>query len=601
MGTKKKPAIKYTDRDFQKIKSSLVEYAKRYYPNTYKDFNEASFGSLMLDTVAYVGDVLSFYLDYQANETFLDSAIENRNILRIAKQMGYKHAPTKTSHGIASFFIIVPATAVGAGYDKKYLPILQRGSRFTSSEGSMFTLVEDVDFGKSTSDVLVAEVDATTGYATSYALKAFGKVISGEYRTSTVVLGEYKRFRSVLLSDSEKIAEIVSVHDSDGNAYYEVDYLSQDVVYGEFANPSTDQLGTVPKLLKPIVVPRRFVVERDTYRTFLRFGYGSESDLTSDLILDPAKSLLKFHAKDYITDASFDPYNLISSDKFGVSPSDTTLTITYRVNTAENVNVPTGGLTTVRHRKFRFKNNSQLTNLSKKNIIESLEVLNEAPILGDTSYLSSDEIKTRAYGSFYTQSRAVTKQDYKSLVYSMPPQFGSIKRCNLYFDKDSLKRNINLYILMESPQNKFMIANSSIKQNLKTWINRHKMMNDTIDILDAKIVNFGINFTVLADQDSDKARVHSLCVNALMQHLQATKQEIGEDFQITNLYKILNTIPGVSDTLKVKIVKKVGNFYSDTNFDIESNMSADRRYISIPENVIYEVKYPDSDIQGIVR
>ena len=72
---KQYPAIKYTSRDFNTIKQDLVEYAKRYYSNTYKDFSEAGFGSMMLDTVAYVGDILSFYLDYNVNESFLDTAI----------------------------------------------------------------------------------------------------------------------------------------------------------------------------------------------------------------------------------------------------------------------------------------------------------------------------------------------------------------------------------------------------------------------------------------------------------------------------------------------------------------------------------------------
>ena len=62
--------IKYTSRDFESIKRDLVEHAKRYYPDNYKDFSENSFGSLMLDTVSYVGDILSFYLDYAVNESF---------------------------------------------------------------------------------------------------------------------------------------------------------------------------------------------------------------------------------------------------------------------------------------------------------------------------------------------------------------------------------------------------------------------------------------------------------------------------------------------------------------------------------------------------
>ena len=601
MATKKKPAIKYTNRDFASIKNGLVEYAKRYYPNTFKDFNDASFGSLMLDTVAYVGDILSFYLDYQANETFLDTAIESRNILKLARQMGYKYQPAATSHGIASFYVLVPASAVGASYDKNYLPVLKMGSSFSTSDGNIFTLMEDVDFSKSSNDVLVAEVDSTSGQATSFALKAYGKVLSGEYKTAVVEVGAYKRFRTILLSDTSNVAEVISIFDAEGNEYFEVDYLSQDVIYRAFTNPREADKELAPKIIKPIVVPRRFVVDRDSYRTFLQFGYGSESDLTSDLVVDPSKMLMKIHAKDYVSDATFDPYNLISSDKFGVVPSNTTLTIVYRVNSSANVNVPVGSLNQIVNSKFTFKNTSDLLPSTKRSIRESLEINNEEPIIGDSSHMTTQELRTRAYGSFHTQSRAVTKDDYKTLIYSMPNPFGVVKKCNLYFDKDSLKRNINLYVLVESTAGHLITANSSIKQNVKTWLNKHKMLSDTIDILDAKVVNLGVDFVIMAESNRNKFDVQNRATLALINHFNRQKQEIGEDFHITSIFRVLNNVEGVADTIDVRIKKKTGSLYSDINFDIESNMSSDRRYILIPENVIYELKFPYEDIKGVVK
>jgi len=109
--------IKYTSRDFTSIKNDLTEYAKRYYPDSFKDFNEASFGALMLDTVAYVGDILSFYLDYQINESFIDTAVEYNNIIRLARQQGYKIPGDPSSFGEVSLFVIVlsPETATPVG------------------------------------------------------------------------------------------------------------------------------------------------------------------------------------------------------------------------------------------------------------------------------------------------------------------------------------------------------------------------------------------------------------------------------------------------------------------------------------------------------
>ena len=154
-----KRPINYTSRDFETIKEDLVNYAKRYYPTTFKDFNEASFGSLMLDLVAYVGDQLSFYADYQANESFLDSAIEFKNIVRLCKQLGYKLPGAAVASGNCTFYVKVPASSTTRGPDLNYFPILQRGTTLSSTNGASYTLVENVDFTKSSNEITVAEVD----------------------------------------------------------------------------------------------------------------------------------------------------------------------------------------------------------------------------------------------------------------------------------------------------------------------------------------------------------------------------------------------------------------------------------------------------------
>ena len=146
---KKNIPIKYTSRSFETIKGDLVDHAKRYYPATFKDFNESGFGSLMLDSVSYIGDMLSFYLDFQANETFIQNAAEFDNVLKLAKQSGYKYRNNPSSNTMASFFILVPASTSDRSPDLRYLPILKQGSEFQSSNGAVFVLDEDVSFIKS--------------------------------------------------------------------------------------------------------------------------------------------------------------------------------------------------------------------------------------------------------------------------------------------------------------------------------------------------------------------------------------------------------------------------------------------------------------------
>ena len=183
MGQKKTyPAIKYTSRDFNSIKQDLVEYAKRYYPDTFQDFSEAGFGSLMLDTTAYIGDILSFYLDYNANEAFLDTSLEYDNILKLGRQMGYKFNKNFSSTGIQSFFILVPANTSGQGPNTDFIPILKRGSKLSSDGGAQFILNEDVDFSNPTNEIVVARVNEDTGSPTYFAIKSSGQVISGELK-----------------------------------------------------------------------------------------------------------------------------------------------------------------------------------------------------------------------------------------------------------------------------------------------------------------------------------------------------------------------------------------------------------------------------------
>ncbi len=176
MSRKKNVPIKYTSRDFESIKTELVDHARRYYSDVYKDFSAASFGSLVLDTVSYVGDVLSFYLDYQANESFMDTSIEAENVRRHAKNLGYEYFANNNSFGIVTLYIVVPSNSDGSAPDFSYLPILKTGSTFKSSNNAEYTLTEDVDFNNPKNDIVAARFDTDTGATTSFAIRAFGQV-----------------------------------------------------------------------------------------------------------------------------------------------------------------------------------------------------------------------------------------------------------------------------------------------------------------------------------------------------------------------------------------------------------------------------------------
>jgi len=598
MHKKDKKLIKYTNREFNTIKQGLVDYARRYYPDIYKDFSEASFGSLMLDTVAYVGDVLSFYLDYQTNESFLDTAVEYDNILRLGEQVGYNLPLRSNSFGVITLYVLAPVEVNGSGPDTNYLPILSKGSKFSSNSGQVFTMIDDIDFANPNNEIVVATSNEQDGKPTAFAIKALGRVISGEISKETANVGDFTRFLTIPLSDPD-ITEIVSVVDSEGHEYFQVDYLSQDIVFKSVTNKDSETRDTVPNIMVTISVPRRYVVFNRNGAVFIKFGFGSEASLKSDNITHPSNVVLKMHGKDYENDLSFDPSKLLETDKFGIAPTNTTLTIAYRTNTVDNVNLATRGLTNVVEPLFIFK--SEATDNSKINFVrDGLEVVNEEPITGDVSRPTVSELKQKVNDVFASQNRAVTAEDYQALIYRMPPRFGSVKRTKILRDHDSFKRNLNLYLLSEDANGKLTTSSQVLKNNVKVWLNQYRMINDTIDILDAKVINIQIKFVAVIDYSQDKLEALNAAIVEI-QDIFREKLDIGQPIYITKIYDKLNNLEEIVDVTNVEITNKVGGLYSDEVLNLKQYISADGRILHVPADVVYELKYPNLDIIGTIR
>jgi hypothetical protein len=593
---KKIVPINYTNREFESIRSDLLQIAERFYPDSFQDFSEASFGSLMIDAVAYVGDQLSFYLDYNVNESFLDTAYQFNNVVRHGRILGYKYTGRPSTYGTVALYVMVPASAIALGPDRAYLPTLKRGSRFTSESGLNYVLTENVNFANSSNPIVIARTDETTGAPTHFAIKSYGTVVSGYFGSETVNIGAYQKFKRIKLTISN-VSEIISVFDSDGNEYYEVDYLAQDMVYKEIGN-SNFKNDNVPSILKPYLVSRKFIVQHERNNVYIQFGSGKSGQ--TDVAADPQSVAMDVFGKNYIVDTTFDPTALSKNKSFGIVPSQTTLTVNYRVTNPGTSNLATGKLNTVSNPQLDFGDVQLLTNVKMGAIYESIEVSNEVPISGDVSTPNTDELKQRIFDTFPTQNRAVTQADYENVAYRMPAKFGSIKRCSVQKDAASAKRNLNMYVISEDPFRKLIQTNSTIKNNLKTWLNQYRMINDTIDILDPYIINLGIEFIAKAQAGANKYDILQRAVRAL-QNKYDTSYYIGEPLYISDIYSELKKVDGVLDVMKVKLVNKTGTTYSSITLDINSNLSPDGGYLVVPRNAIVEIKYPQTDIVGRVR
>lgn len=588
--------INYANREFSEIRGDLLEMAERFYPETFQDFSEASFGAMMIDSVAYVADQLNFYLDYSVNESFLDTSFQLDNVLRHGRVLGYKHSGRPSTFGEVAIYVQVPASDSGLGPDTTYIPILSRGTRFTSKNGLSYMLTENIDFSDPANQIVVAKVNNATGAPTHYAIKSYGSVVSGRLSQQSFSVGGYQRFKALALNNSN-VVEIISVYDAEGNQYFEVEYLSQDMVYKEVIN-SNYKNDNVPSIMKPMLVSRKFIVERTGDGVVLQFGSGDESE--SDVVANPQNVAIDVFGKNYVTDTTFDPTRLSKNRSYGTVPVNTTLFVTYRTVSPGNSNVAVNSVNAVANLSMNFADPTGLSAAKISEIKQSIEVSNEKPITGVTSNPSTGEIKRRIFDTFPTQNRAVTQADYESLAYRMPGKFGSVKRVTVFKDQDSMKRNLNMYVISEDSFGKLTKTNRTIKNNLKTWLNDYRMINDTIDILDPYIINLGVDFVIRLQNGADKDNTLGLAIS----HVAAKFSNgffIGEPMQVSDIYSELKKVEGVMDVVRVKITDKSGGQYSATTFNVNKNMDQDGTQLLAPANAVFEIKYPSVDIKGKIK
>jgi len=222
---KENPEIKYYNKDFSSLREGLINFAKIYYPNSYSDFNEASPGMMFIDMAAYVGDVLSYYIDDAFKETQLLKAERTENVLQIAQSLGYKPNVTATANTALDVFMVVPK--IGTGTDNKpdyrYALTINPGMEVASETypDIIFRVDDYIDFSLSGSEYEKPEVSVYTvdgaGEPLEYLLKKQVKARSATKGTKTVeVPSSPEKYYKVLINRDD-IIDIDSITDSEGN------------------------------------------------------------------------------------------------------------------------------------------------------------------------------------------------------------------------------------------------------------------------------------------------------------------------------------------------------------------------------------------------
>tara|TARA_R110001592_G_scaffold59673_4_gene181184 strand:+ start:322 stop:2181 length:1860 start_codon:yes stop_codon:yes gene_type:complete len=609
--------IKYIDRDFNDFRSTLIEYSKTYFPNTYNDFSNTSTGMLFMEMASYVGDVLSFYLDNQIQETFIQYARQTQNLFNLSYMLGYTPKVTTAASVDIDFFQTLPAKTSGSSQvpDFDYCLQIPPNTSITSNNTSVEFLIEDfVDFSSSSSlDPTTTTVYEIAGNEpTSFLLKKTRKAISATVNTQTFTFGNGVKFDTRNIN-ATNIIGILDVVDSNGNTWYEVPNLAQDAVFDTIKNTNTNDPNAyedneVPYLLQLKQVQRRFASRFLNEGSLqLQFGAGSTGDTTEEIVPNPDNvgSGLPFERTQLTT--AFSPVNFVFTDTYGISPSNVTLTVRYLTGGGVSSNVPSGIMTLVDTSNVTFikpnLSNSTLANTTFNSLASNNPLAADGGQDGDTI----EELRQNALGSFQNQLRTVTPQDYLIRTLSMPSNLGVIAKAFAAptkitdVTKNNLPTILDLYVLSYDINKNLRTASSTLKNNLKTYLSEYRMVNDSIKIKDAFVINIGVEFDIIVLPNFSNNEVITKCINAITDFFNIDKWQINEPIMLKDISILLDKVEGVQTVQDIRILNKVGeNYgYSAYAYDIPGATIKSVVYPSL-DPMVFEVKFPNTDIKGRV-
>jgi hypothetical protein len=608
--------IQYLNKDFTELRASLINYARTYFPTTYNDFSPSSPGMMFMEMAAYVGDVLSFYLDNQIQENFLQYARQTNNLYELAYMFGYKPNVTQVATVDVDFYQQVPAnsTIFNNAPDFSYaLYIPESTTVVSSASGSVSFIIQDpVDFSVSSSgDPTEVTVYSVTGTQVNYyLLKKTRKAISSTINTTLFNFTTPEQFDTVTIT-ANNIVGILDIVDSDGNTWYEVDYLAQDTVYDSIRNtnvndPNLSQYqGDTPFLLQLKSVQRRFTTRFLNNTTLqLQFGAGTSADTDEEILPNPDNVGLGLPFEiDKLTTA-FAPSNFVFTKTYGIAPSNTTLTVRYLTGGGVGANVPANTINQITGGTVQFLNNNLATNTANY-IFGTLAVNNPAAADGGGDGDSVEEIRQNSSANFATQLRNVTQDDYLVRSLSLPAKFGVIAKAYIEPTKaqsiasGAAASILDLYVLSFNNNSKLNNASLALKQNLSTYLSQYRMVNDSINIKDAFIINIGVNFDIIVLPNYNSNEVLTKCILAMQDFFAIKNWQINEPIILRDVYVVLDNVEGVQTVKNLTFSNKVGTNlgYSEYAYDITGATINGVIYPSL-DPMIFEVKYPNTDIQG---
>jgi hypothetical protein len=605
--------IKYINRDFTDFRARLIEYARTYFPQTYNDFTPSSVGMMFMEQASYVGDVLSFYLDNQFQETFTQYAQQTNNVFELAYMFSYKPKTTGVAQTTVDVYQQLPSIDDGTGNyvpDYNYSLNVGENTTVTSQNGSSFLIQDKIDFSVSSSlDPTEITVYQIAGNIPQYfLLKKSRRAISAVIKSSQFTFGSPQQFQTININDSD-IIKILDITDSDGNKWYEVDHLGQEMVFDTVKNSNIydpNVNGNTPYLLRLKKAARRFATRFTSLTNLqIQFGAGSPSNITEEITpnADNVGLGLPFE-QDKLTTA-YSPVNFLFTNTYGISPANTTLTVRYLTGGGVGSNIEANSLINLNTTNTKF-NNINLNSLIADYIFNSLASNNPIAASGGRGGDTLEEIRQNTLALIASQKRSVTADDYLIRALSMPTDYGTVSKAlieqpKLTDNQVSTIETLNLFVLSLNSSGQLNVATDDLKNNLRTYLSQYRMIGDNIEIRDAFIINIGVNFEIIVLPEYNNNEVLLSCITSLQDYFSLDKWQINQPIFLRDLYILLDKIKGVQTVKNISISNKAGTTsgYSQYAYDIVGATQNQVIYPSLDPS-IFEIKYPSNDIKGKV-
>lgn len=599
--------IDYNARNFSEVRLQLIDFIKKYYPEIFSDFNDASVGMMLLELNAAVGDMLSFHTDRMFNETQINYAQERASVLELARTFGLNIPGKRPSITIVDWTVTnIPVK--GDTFDISYAPKIVKGSQATGA-GKVFELLEDSDFaspfttGGIPNRLIIPNIDGN-GIIQNYSLTKREIMVNGftKIYKKTLNSTDYRPFLEVVLPE-DNVLSIENIVTKEGTNlsttpteeefsnfslnWYEVPALAQNQIYVEDPNAVSDQDGIVVGKWKNS--PRRFIKEF-TDNGFCKIIFGAGDADISEL-------------NDFVgcrgqIDRIGKTINNLSLGE--IPPTSNTLFVRYRVGGGEDTNIGPNTINSLGVISTVINGDDATTNNIIKN---SISVNNPVPALGGKEEPSVDEIRNLIRYNFSAQNRCVTIKDYQSRIPLMPGKFGVPFRTGVWEERNK----VNVSILALDENGKLTTnATSTLKQNIAEYLADYRMINDYVTIKNGRVLNLGFEIDIFADKATPKGDVISGVINRVREYFDINKWDMGDNIYLSQLVENINNVGGVLNVTDLRVYNKVNeNGKYSLNEIAQPYIDETTRQIDLlgrytlfgQPNAMFEIKYPNNDIK----